>query len=204
MISHSQLGQDNKVVEIYKRKRDGYFVEIGASDGVEFSNTCMLEREFGWKGICVEPIEEEFEKLVVNRPNSICLKKAVFSESNRQLQFTIADCKFLSGITDCIDKWKEHTANGRIVTVTTITVNDMLEQCGAPDFIDYLSLDTEGTEFEILKAIDFTKYRFGIIDLEHNYLEPKRSEMRAFLVSKGYVYNGENFVDDQYVHPSIF
>ena len=73
-MSFSQLGQDLAVVEFYKGKEGGYFVEVGASDGIELSNSFLLETKYKWKGICCEPIPLRFQKLVVNRPNSICFK----------------------------------------------------------------------------------------------------------------------------------
>ena len=76
---YSQLGQDLAVIDFYKEKKDGFFVEIGAVDGIEISNTYLLETKYNWKGICVEAIPDKFEKLVKNRPNSKCISKAVFS-----------------------------------------------------------------------------------------------------------------------------
>ena len=79
----------------------------------------------------------------------------------------------------------------------------MLIKCNAPRFIDYLSLDTEGSEYEILKALDFDKYTIGLIDVEHNFVEPRRSQIKELLISKGYVYLRENHADDMYRHSSI-
>ena len=66
MNSYSQLNQDINVLKFYNNKTDGYFVEIGASDGIKISNTYLLEKEYNWKGICIEPIQEEYEKLVLD------------------------------------------------------------------------------------------------------------------------------------------
>ena len=64
-MSRSQLGQDLTVLKFYNNKRDGYFIEIGASDGIKLSNTYLLESQYGWKGICVEPIPNNYNKLVL-------------------------------------------------------------------------------------------------------------------------------------------
>uniref|UniRef100_A0A6C0HPS2 Methyltransferase FkbM domain-containing protein n=1 Tax=viral metagenome TaxID=1070528 RepID=A0A6C0HPS2_9ZZZZ len=66
-----------------------------------------------------------------------------------------------------------------------------------------MSLDTEGSELEILKNFDFGKYKFGLIDVQHNYNEPIRTEIKNLLLSKGYIYKGENKWDDMYKHNSI-
>jgi hypothetical protein len=87
--------------------------------------------------------------------------------------------------------------------VKTLTLTDLLDKAKAPSFIDYLSLDTEGSEFEILRATDFSRYTFGLIDVEHNFVEPRRTEIRNLLLSHGYVYLRENQFDDSYKHSSL-
>ena len=77
-MSYSQLGQDLEVIKFYNNKENGFFIEIGASDGIILSNTYLLETQYKWKGICYEPIPNNFKKLVKNRPNSICYDKAVY------------------------------------------------------------------------------------------------------------------------------
>jgi FkbM family methyltransferase len=204
-MSRSQLGQDIKVVQFYNNKENGFFIEIGASDGIELSNTYLLETKYNWKGICCEPIPSRFEKLVVNRPNSICINEAVYSQSGLQVTFDIAHSyDLLSGIAEHIDYHKTTVErNKSTIQVNTISLLDVLEKANAPSFINYMSLDTEGSELEILKSFNFEKYTFGLIDVEHNYVEPRRSEIKSLLLSKGYVYKGENKWDDMYQHNSV-
>jgi FkbM family methyltransferase len=205
-MSRSQLGQDTEVIKFYNNKEGGFFIEIGASDGIELSNTYLLETKYNWKGICCEPIPSRFEKLVVNRPNSICINEAVYNQSGIKVTFDIAggNDDMLSGIAEHIDCHKSTVdSNKSTVQVNTITLLDVLEKANAPSFIDYMSLDTEGSELEILKAFNFEKYTFGLIDVEHNYVEPRRSEIKTLLLSKGYTYKGENKWDDMYKHNSV-
>ena len=204
-MSNSQLGQELKVIKFYNNKENGFFIEIGASDGLTLSNTYLLETKYKWKGICVEPIPDNFEKLVKNRQNSICYKEAVYNETGLTLTFDIANnYDLLSGISKHIDKHKSAVnANKTTIEVKTISLVDVLDKANAPLFIEYMSLDTEGSEFEILKDFDFEKYTFGLIDVEHNYVEPKRTEIKNLLLSKGYIYKGENNWDDMYKHSSI-
>jgi FkbM family methyltransferase len=199
------LGQDLAVLKAFKDKTNGFFIEIGASDGMELSNTYLLETKYNWKGICVEPIPRRFELLCKNRPNSWCSDRAVFNESNKTVIFNIAnDCDLLSGISECIDCHNTCAKfNKTQITVQTITFNDLLEQFNAPSFVEYLSLDTEGSELEILKSVDFQKYTFGIIDVEHNFVEPRRTKIRELLTSNGYEYIKENQWDDSYKHNSV-
>jgi FkbM family methyltransferase len=207
-MSISQLGQDLEVVSFYDEKKDGYFIEIGASDGIYLSNTYLLEIQYNWKGICVEPIPEKYIKLIENRPNSICYDNAIYHSSDIIMDFDIANnFDVLSGISiylgDVEHLKKEIDKNKSTIKVKTLSLNDLLEQSNAPTFIEYLSLDTEGSEYEILKPFNFKKYTFGLIHVEHNYVEPRRSNIRNLLVSNNYVYIGENEFDDMYKHSSL-
>jgi hypothetical protein len=195
-MSYSQLGQDIDVLQIYKK---GYYVEIGASDGIELSNTYLLEKN-GWEGICIEPIPSRYEKLVENR-KAICYNTAVYHTSNLEVVFSIANnYDLFSGIKDYLTLHREEVyCNNTDIIVNTTTLNDILHDAKAPSFIEYLSIDTEGTELEILKSIDHDKYTFGIIDVEHNYVEPIRTDIRNYLLSKNYILRKENAWDDSYI-----
>jgi FkbM family methyltransferase len=204
-MSYSQLRQDLELLKFYNNKKDGFFIEIGASDGIELSNTYLLEKEYNWKGICVEPIPKRFELLCKNRPNSLCYDYAVYNESNKEVIFDIANtCDLLSGISSNIDchAYQVNFDKTQII-VKTISFNHLLEKSNAPSFIDYLSLDTEGSELEILKSVDFNKYKFGLIHVEHNYIQPRRLEIRNLLISNGYKYIKANKFDDCYKYIGI-
>lgn len=199
-MSKSQLGQDLEVVKFYNGKKNGFFVDIGAADGVFLSNTYLLEKKYDWKGICVDPVPSNYEKLKASRPNSIISAFAVHDKSDLILNFDIDDengTSVLSGLSSfIIDKFKN--IKKTTMTVKTISLNDLLEKYNAPEFIDYLSIDTEGNEFEILKAVNFNKYKFGLLHVEHNYQEPRRSQIRNLLLQNNYEYIGENQWDDNY------
>jgi FkbM family methyltransferase len=204
-MSTSQLGQDMEVLKFYNNKEGGFFVDIGANDGIEFSNTFLLERNYEWKGICAEPNPEVFKLLVKNRANSLCCDAAIYSLSYKNLLFDVANnYDLMSGLSDHLDVHKEYVnRDKKQIVVKTLTLTDLLDKAKAPSFIDYLSLDTEGSEFEILRATDFSRYTFGLIDVEHNFVEPRRTEIRNLLLSHGYVYLRENQFDDSYKHSSL-
>ena len=198
--SYSQIGQDLEVLKFYNNKQNGYFVEIGASDGIILSNTYLLETQYNWKGICSEPIPEKYELLKINRPYSHCNNKALYSKNGVTVLFDVANADLLSGISSHIDKYSEIVNKNKTqIEVETITLTNLLDKYNAPLFIEYLSIDTEGSELEILKGCDFNKYKFGYITLEHNYMEPRRTEMREFLISKGYRFLKKNQFDDDYI-----
>jgi len=204
-MSKSQLGQDLKVLSFYDNKREGYFIEIGASDGIILSNTYLLETQYDWKGICVEPIPVIYKQLINNRPNSLCYDNAIYNTSDMTVEFDIAiNDELISGISANLDLYKTTVdKNKTTINVKTLSLNDLLDKSSAPTFIEYLSLDTEGSEYEILKTFNFNKYTIGLIDVEHNYVEPRRTDIRNLLISNGYIYLGENKWDDMYKHSSL-
>ena len=194
---YSQLGQDKHVLEYYSQKKDGYFVEIGAYDGVAFSNTYALEL-LGWKGICVEPLPSRYESLVKNRTCKT-YNLAVDKVGGQSLEFVVAD--MLSGDLTRIDKARVEREYGLScrIQVPTMNFTDLLDNAGAPNHIEFLSLDTEGSEYDILLGLDFKKYSFGYITVEHNFQEPARSNIKSLLLHTGYTYKQANKWDDDYI-----
>jgi FkbM family methyltransferase len=195
---YSQLGQDKTILDFYAGKK-GYFVDVGAFDGIQDSNTYTLELQ-GWKGICIEPNPQVFESLKNNR-RAVCVNTAAFDKSGLEFEFSIAREPVLSGISQFLGRHKNYVENtlDRTVIVKTETLNDVFTRESAPLFIHYLSVDTEGTEDKVLQGIDWNKYQFGYVTIEHNFEEPRRSEIRNFMREKGYFYRRENSVDDDYI-----
>ena len=196
--SYSQIGQDLKVLKYFNNKKNGYFIEVGAVDGIELSNTYLLEKDYNWKGICIEPVPSFFKKLVKNR-KSINLSDAVYNVNNKIVNIT--EASLLSGIREDIDAHKEVLKNkeNKDIKVKTKTLTKILDENKAPKYIDYLSIDTEGSELKILEGIDFDKYSFGYINIEHNGIEPRRTLMKKKLLNNGYQYIGQNKFDDIYI-----
>ena len=180
-ISHSQIFQDYWVLFELAAKRGGYFVEFGAADGLELSNTLLLERGFGWTGLLAEPNPANVEALRRNRGCAIS-DGCVWSESGRQLEF-VQD-GFLSTIAEFETEQYRHQQTRRVL-VETISLTDLLVRFEAPRVIDFLSIDTEGSEFEILSHFDFERFHISCIAVEHNY-GPRRADIYALLSSKGY------------------
>ena len=156
--SSAQLFQDLFVAYQLREKRNGYFVEFGAADGVELSNTLLLERDYGWQGIVGE--------------------RLTFNETPMPELSTID--AFTEG-----DGHAPLRAGGVRYEVSTVSLNALLAEHRAPQHIDYLSIDTEGSELEILRAFDFGRHRMSVITVEHNFA-PARDEIRALLSARGY------------------
>ena len=185
-LSRSQLRQDLFVLSQTNFKKNGYFVEFGATDGISLSNTYLLESNFSWSGILAEPAKVWRSSLIANRKASISLK-CVWSESGKSLKFKETTNPELSGVIDLevSDQLMNQRDAGIEYDVITISLQDLLQENNAPSYIDYLSIDTEGSELEILKAFNFDKYKFGIITCEHNFTE-NQEKIKVFLESHGY------------------
>lgn len=191
--SHAQLQQD-LVAEWHRSKSTsvdthGVFVEFGATDGITLSNTFLLEKKYGWNGILCEPARSWSEKLFNNR-NCKIDKRCVFSESSLIVNFSDVAEGELSSISEYAmnDKWAESRKNATNYEVETVSLRDLLLQNGSPMKIDYLSIDTEGSEYEIIKDFDFNEWKIGFISIEHNYSE-NREKIFNKLSEYGYVRN---------------
>jgi len=205
MQSYSQYGQDTFVLKRLKNKKNGYFVEIGSTDGVEINNTLLLEKEYNWDGICIEPNNAYYADLIKNR-SCICLNTVVDSVEGTVL---FNNHQSWSSITDTPTDSTEYKQ--------ATTINKILEDTNAPTNIDYLSIDCEGNELKILQTLDFKKYNISVITVEHNakfYGPDYKNQIKAFLEEQDFVYvktnksnpvnvNWVDNVEDFYVNKNL-
>ena len=197
--SRSQYRQDLFVLSVLDFKRNGFFVEFGATNGVGLSNTYLLEKEFGWHGILSEPAKHWHADLKRNRTSSI-ETDCVWRDSSSTLTFNELGALSTIDSFSSSDFHRKERAYGTKYSVKTISLEDLLAKHGAPKEIDYLSIDTEGSEYEILSVFNFDKYRFKIITVEHNFT-PQREDIFKLLARHGYVRKLEKLsrFDDWYV-----
>jgi FkbM family methyltransferase len=201
--SHSQINQDVFVISRLKGIRGGFFVEFGATDGVSLSNTYQLEKSFDWAGILVEPGQNWKANLTVNRSCHIDFR-CVTSKSGDQVQFIESTSPELSTIKGFEGIDENRREMFKSYDVESISLEDLLDEYQAPKTIDYLSIDTEGSEFLILENFNFDKYRFKLITIEHNFTE-NREKIFKLLSKNGYerAWNEFTQFDDWYVHPEL-
>jgi FkbM family methyltransferase len=202
--SRAQFRQDLFVLSELQFKRNGFFVEFGATDGVNLSNTWLLEKEFDWTGILAEPARCWHEELIGNRTAHI-EPKCVWGETGTLMTFNEVEVAELSTIDSfsAVDFHEKRRLAGHTYEVETICLNDLLEKYQAPRRIDYLSIDTEGSELEILRHFDFGRYQCSVISCEHNFTAA-RDDIYRLLSGHGYVrkYPEISKVDDWYVMSS--
>ena len=113
------------------------------------------------------------------------------------IRFRQADV--LGGIDELIEHHRAEVQSFPVVELTTTTLGDVLDRAKAPRFIHYISIDTEGSELEILEGLPFDRYSIGAFSIEHNGEEPKRQQIRELLAAHGYGLEREQLVDDWYV-----
>ncbi|PLX99399.1 MAG: methyltransferase [Desulfuromonas sp.] len=199
--SRSQIRQDLFVLSELNFKKNGYFVEFGATNGLTLSNTYLLEKEFQWDGIVAEPARKWHAELNSNRSCKV-ETKCVWSKSGEVIKFNETEIGEFSTIDNYSsgDMHSESRKSGVRYDVETISFLDMLETYNAPSEIDYLSIDTEGSEYEILENFDFNRYQFRVITCEHNYTKD-RDKIYELLTSNGYKRKFEALsqFDDWYV-----
>ena len=185
-LTRGQLSQDLFVALETNFKQNGFFVEFGASDGITLSNTYLLETALNWRGILAEPGKSWTSALRQNRAVKISTK-AVWSESAKSLNFEEYAIGELSRVSDLpvIDENQSQRVNGVKYQVETISLNDLLETFQAPDLIDVVSIDTEGSELEILKKFNFDRFNVRIFIIEHAY-GSNAQEIQSILERNGY------------------
>ncbi|MEX0950745.1 MAG: FkbM family methyltransferase [Gammaproteobacteria bacterium] len=176
----SSDGQDRYIAEtVFKNRRNGIFVDIGANDGVTLSNTCYLERELGWQGIAIEPLPETYAKL---RGQRQCFTlNACITDYDGEAGFLDISgrAEMLSGLIDKYDprhvrrihkSLKRLGGEKKEIRVKCLTLASALHQYGFEN-IDYLSVDTEGGELDIIRSIDFNAIPVTAISVENNYFD---------------------------------
>ena len=191
--SKAQFGQDIKALEYLDYKKDGTYLEIGVYDGENDNNTVLLDQEYNWSGLCIDPE-------MSNMDNRTCQKFhcalgsepgiANFRYSNDEGGLNALD-KF--GTSTENEMWKDTVKNFEIKQVNVRTPEDVLEESEIPHVIDYMSLDVEGAEMDILRSFPFDKYCIKFSTIETNNDKNKEAEMEDLMTQKGYTF---------YDHPS--
>lgn len=175
MTYYSQDKQDYNLENyVFKGYKNGVFVDVGAYDGVSYNNTLFFEKNHNWTGINIEPIPEIYNKLVINRPKCINLNIAI-DEYNGECEFCCND--MLSGIKSHYDprhinrinnEYEHHNYSNRVIKTKTKRLDDIFRENNIKR-INYLSIDVEGAELQVIKSINFDEVFIDVIGFESNY-----------------------------------
>ena len=201
----SQYGQDRFLNEtFFKNRTNGVFLDIGAHDGKTLSNTFFFEKALNWKGLCIEPHPKVFSQLKENR-NCLLVEGCAWNEdTTKKFRMIEGYSEMLSGLVDSYHPSHVDRSNAEVSSMNQ-TVTDIEDRCydinkllidNNLTSIDFMSIDIEGGELEVLKCIDYKEVKINIILAENNY---KDQNLRSFLESKGYGFIGELAIDDVFV-----
>ena len=197
------------VVLLFEGREGGSFVDVGANDGITWSNSLVLEEGYEWNGLCIEPHPVVFEKLEANR-KSECLNIGLSNE-NEELEFCKIDgyAEMLSGFTKFYcekhkkrvdDETEEHGDQVSYVNVPSRKLADVLKEKDI-DHVNYLSIDTEGSELQVLEGANLEKNIFDLISCEDNY---GYDDVSKYLEQFNYKFLTKVCGDNFYAHESSY
>ena len=194
--SNSQYKQEEFVLDYFKNKTNGTFIELGGLDGIRHSNTYLLENKYDWNGLIIEPSPSLYIELKNNR-NVFTENILVGEIEDKNINFLYIEdkekCIGLQGVLENYNpkhltrtmtelKYKDY----KIIQLNMTTLQQLLNKYKLYN-IDYLSLDVEGSELQVLKGIDFKKSNIKLIGVEINYNEDK-NDIFKFLIDNNYTF----------------
>jgi len=207
ITSYSQCGEDIFLNDHYfKNKKGGHFIELGALDGVLYSNTKMFEDSLQWEGVLIEPHPYQFEKLQRNRPCCHLFHSLISNRTDELIfKYFLDGHAAVSGVKETLPEillelfhenteW-EYLSKGEIY-IKPQTLTDILKKTPFQHF-DLLSLDVEGHEYEVLQSWDFS-IPIDVILIESLGVVEKDEQCAEILTRNGYVF------DTDYKHNKIF
>lgn len=198
---YGQCKEDEYISKFFSPTHVGSCIEVGAYNGVDMSNTYYFEKK-GWNTLCIEPNPEPFKICQSCRKN--CYNCCIGESDNGEQDFTVykftdnstsaisslvPDCRLVSKLSYLIKKIEK-------VKVPVRSLTSLLDELNFPKEIDFVSIDTENTELDVLKGIDFDKYKIKMFIVENNYDEPF---CQNYLITKGYNKINRISVNDFYV-----
>jgi FkbM family methyltransferase len=182
----------DKKLEKYLNYKNGFYIEIGANDGISQSNTMFLEKKYNWHGILIEP-SKKFNLLKNNRSKKNIFSNAAccsFKNRDKNIKFAYYNLMTLALNLKTDVNVKKHKINAKKFNKDSyefvkkgIPLNDLLAKNNAPKIIDLFSLDVEGVELEVLQGINHKQYRFKYLLIEVRNFD----SINNFLIKKNYI-----------------
>jgi len=186
--SWAQNGEDQLLWKLFNKPK-GFFIDVGAADGIRFSNTYLFEQR-GWEGILIEPNPKSYEELQQNR-SSPAVECVVTDQDNVEKEFYLSDYGGLSSLhvdrPEQLPSLAQWYVNWRSIKRLSRTLSSILEEHRISLPIDFVSLDVEGAELAALKGFDLKKWMPRVLVVEGQPSERDENEVRAYLVNHGYI-----------------
>jgi FkbM family methyltransferase len=183
----SHTGQDAWVAEVLRFKRDGFFLDFGGFEGLLHSNTFYLEKCLGWQGLLVEPNPKPYRSACAVR-SCVTINAALYPESRKSIEFTDSHgySSLLEYQDDDSNRETRKAISKGLIHVDTINPTELMDRFSVPEHVDYLSLDVEGAELDVVINIDFEKYRIALLSIEHNHEKDRQEAIRRHMAGYGY------------------
>lgn len=200
MNSYSQWHEDLILLQFFGDQRPGFFVDVGAFDGIYFSNTYLLEQE-GWSGICIEAHPDYAAQCRENRPGSTCIHGACIGDAAKErVTFYAESGGLFSSLSPNDGPAKRHYrvnlglpfGGFQVLDVPAMTLNSVLANVNRD--IDFISIDVEGSELDVLAGFDLERYQPRILLIEANYLRDAY-RIDRYLARWGYCRAGQKRVN---------
>lgn len=204
----SQCFQDIWALYEHGFKKDGFYVEIGANDGIVSSNTYLLAKKYNWKGLLIEPNTDCHKRLQITRPESVIAHECVLYKTyDNLIDFVQAEDSTLSTIKG-LDT-DRNVIYKNVIKVPGLSLYDIFKKYNTPKNIDYMSIDIEGNELDVLfgffKDKNNKEYDIKCLTIEHNHDEFKRKHIYDIMAENGYVrrFKSLSFWDDFYIKKDL-
>lgn len=189
---YGQYGDDYLLWKFFDEKQTGFYVDVGAFDGVHLSNSYSFEQQ-GWTGVCVEAHPDFFEICNNARPQSTCVHAAcVGNDEQDTITFYTEPLGLLSGTSPEEEDVKARYERRNLdfddfvaITVPAMTLNKILEDTLDASALDFVSIDVEGTELDVLKGFDLNRFSPRVIVVEANN-NKARLALESYLKPFGY------------------
>jgi len=202
IMFYSQFGEDKLLSNYFNDDYIGVCVEVGAYDGITGSNTYHFENR-GWETLCIEPIPEAFNKCASIRKK--CINCCVSNYESENIDYFVVrvngnNTSAISSLNideRLIESHKHFINNIEKINVNVKTLNNIFAEINYPKIIDFISIDTENTELDVLKGLNFDEYYIKFLVIENNFDEPQVEE---YLKTKNFKKLFRNSVNDFYVN----
>ncbi len=212
-LFRSQFGEDRILWQVFRERPHGYFVEVGAYDGITLSNTYFLE-QMGWTGVLIEPIQPLWERAAALRRRSHVVHAACGKRgSSGVAKFTVAQNVPVLSFLSADDEHRERCLREGATLIETevpfTTLTDVLVRArnqpppsGTPWrdggwSIDVVSIDTEGCELDVLDGFDLERFRPRVLVMEND--RPAGEAIEPHLAERGYRKFHRQKINDFYV-----
>eukprot|EP00977_Amphora_coffeiformis_P003224 scaffold597_cov176-Amphora_coffeaeformis.AAC.30 len=212
---YSQQGEDAELLAHFNGLCGGSYIEMGALDGLRFSNSWLFHLEFSWQGLLVELTKENYDRLVVNRPHELALVQAGVCKERTNVHL-VQGHSAVSGIWEFAspeyrEKWWPNVLDPKYLpTIDCLPLQDILDQHierteHGFHYFDFFSLDVEGGEWNALQSIDWDRTAFGVLFLEAPDSKGlERDSIITYVQRRGYGYLGEKNNSLWFLHGDFY